>query len=144
MKAVKITFRGVIGGENLKILKFFIFWFFDFLDRFYTFTLGLDLFTARGSGHRSRSTHFIFRFKVATILSDFPLASRSGVVGQRGFRGNHTRLRTENSAAAKKFSKISVRVASKKARSLARRARLMLARDIADLFASRRGPRPSG
>ena len=73
MKAVKITFRGVIGGENLKILKFFIFWFFDFLDRFYTFTLGLDLFTARGSGHRSRSTHFIFRFKVATILSDFPL-----------------------------------------------------------------------
>ena len=73
VKAVKITFRGVIGGENLKILKIFIFWFFDFLDRFYTFTLGLDLFTARGSGHRSRSTHFIFRFKVATILSDFPL-----------------------------------------------------------------------
>ena len=77
MKAVKITFRGVIGGENSKILKIFIFWFFDFLDRFYTFTLGLDLFTARGSGHRSRSTHFIFRFKVATILSDFPLLKTS-------------------------------------------------------------------
>ena len=59
VKAVKITFRGVIGGENLKILKIFIFWFFNFLDRFYTFTRAPDLFTARGSGHRSRSTHFI-------------------------------------------------------------------------------------
>ncbi len=59
VKAPKITFRGVIGGENLKILKIFIFWFFNFLDRFYTFTCAPDLFTARGSGHRSRSTHFI-------------------------------------------------------------------------------------
>ena len=81
MKAVKIAFRGVIGGENLKILKFFIFWFFDFLDRFYTFTCAPDLFTARGSGHRSRSTHFVFRFKVATILSDFPLTR--GKAGHR-------------------------------------------------------------
>ena len=38
VKAVKITFKGVIGGKNLKILKIFIFWFFDFVDRFYTFT----------------------------------------------------------------------------------------------------------
>ena len=75
MKAVKIAFRGVIGGENLKILKIFIFWVFNFLDRFYTFTRAPDLFTARGSGHRSRSTHFILWPKVAGILSDFPLTA---------------------------------------------------------------------
>ena len=75
MKAVKIAFRGVIGGENLKILKNFIFWFFNFLDRFYTFTRAPYLFTARGSGHRSRSTHFILWPKVAAILSDFPLTA---------------------------------------------------------------------
>ena len=75
MKAVKIAFRGVIGGENLKILKFFIFWFFDFVDRFYTLTYASDLFAARGSGHRSRSTHFILWPKVAGILSDFPLTA---------------------------------------------------------------------
>ena len=75
VKAVKIAFRGVIGGENLKILKKIIFWFFNFLDRFYTFTRAPDLFTARGSGHRSRSTHFILWPKVAAILSDFPLTA---------------------------------------------------------------------
>ena len=79
MKAVKIAFRGVIGGENLKILKFFIFWFFDFVDRFYTLTYASDLFAARGSGHRSRSTHFIFAPQVAVILSDFPLAHGKGM-----------------------------------------------------------------
>ena len=73
VKAVKITFRGVIGGENLKILKIFIFWFFNFLDRFYTFTCAPDLFTARGSGHRSRSTHFILSPEVELVLSIFPL-----------------------------------------------------------------------
>ena len=50
---------GTPWGENLKILKIFIFWFFNFLDRFYTLTYASDLFAARGSGHRSRSTHFI-------------------------------------------------------------------------------------
>ena len=72
-KAVKMPFRGVIGGENLKNLKFFIFWFFDFVDRFYTLTYASDLFTARGSGHRSRSTHFILPPKVVLVLSIFPL-----------------------------------------------------------------------
>ena len=76
MKAVKITFRGVIGGENSKILKFFIFWFFDFLDRFYTFIYASDLFTARGSGHRSRSTHFILPPKVVLVLFDKPLTEK--------------------------------------------------------------------
>ena len=43
VKAVKITFKGVIGGKNLKILKIFIFWFFDFVDRLYIITYGPDL-----------------------------------------------------------------------------------------------------
>ena len=73
MKVVKITFRGVIGGENLKILKIFIFWYFDFVDRLYIITYGSDLFTARGSARRSRSTYFILAPKVEPILSDFPL-----------------------------------------------------------------------
>ena len=73
MKAVKITFKGVIGGKNLKILKIFIFWFFDFVDRFYTFTYASDLFAARRTGHRSRSTYFILPPKVVAILFIFPL-----------------------------------------------------------------------
>ena len=73
VKAVKITFKGVIGGKNLKILKIFIFWFFDFVHRLYTFTYASDLFTARRTGHRSRSTHFILPLKVGLVLSDFPL-----------------------------------------------------------------------
>ena len=67
VKAVKITFKGVIGGKNLKILKIFIFWFFNLFDRLYTFTLGPDLYTARRSGYGSCSSHFILAPKVATI-----------------------------------------------------------------------------
>ena len=67
VKAVKITFKGVIGGKNLKILKIFIFWFFDFVDRFYTFTWASDLFAARRPARRVRSTHFIWSPKVAVI-----------------------------------------------------------------------------
>ena len=72
-KQSKITFKGVIGGKNLKILKIFIFWFFDFVDRFYTFTYASDLFAARRTGHRSRSTYFILPPKVVAILFIFPL-----------------------------------------------------------------------
>ena len=67
VKAVKITFKGVIGGKNLKILKIFIFWFFDFVDRFYTFTWASDLFAARRPARRSRSTHFILNPKVELV-----------------------------------------------------------------------------
>ena len=67
VKAVKITFKGVIGGKNLKILKIFIFWFFDFVDRFYTFTYASDLFAARRTGHRSRSTYFILNPKIELV-----------------------------------------------------------------------------
>ena len=67
VKAVKITYKGVIGGKNLKILKIFIFWFFDFVDRFYTFTYASDLFAARRTSHRSRSTHFILNPKVELV-----------------------------------------------------------------------------
>ena len=74
MKAVKIAFRGVIGGENLKILKFFIFWVFDLFERFYINTYDPDLYIARRSGHRSRSTHFILPLKVEPVLIDFPFA----------------------------------------------------------------------
>ena len=56
VKAVKMAFRGVIGGENFKILKIFIFWYFDFIDRFYIITYGSDLFIARRPARRVRST----------------------------------------------------------------------------------------
>ena len=61
------------GVENLKILKFFIFWFFDLFERFYINTYDPDLHIARRSGHRSRSTHFILPLKVEPVLIDFPL-----------------------------------------------------------------------
>ena len=67
VKAVKITFRGVIGGEKLKILKIFIFWFFDFVDRFYIITYASDLSAARRPAHGSRSTHFIIAPKLDPI-----------------------------------------------------------------------------
>ena len=51
----------------MKILKIFIFWFFNLFDRLYTFTLGPDLYTARRSGYGSCSSHFILAPKVATI-----------------------------------------------------------------------------
>ena len=57
----------------MKILKFFIFWFFDLFERFYINTNDPDLCIARRSGHRSRSTHFILPLKVGLVLSDFPL-----------------------------------------------------------------------
>ena len=66
-KAVKMPFRGVIGGENLKILKNFIFCYFDFVDRFYIITYGPDLYTARGPARGSRSTYFILAPKVVAI-----------------------------------------------------------------------------
>ena len=76
----------------MKILKFFIFWFFDFVDRFYTLTYASDLFAARGSGHRSRSTHFILSPQVAVILNDFPLArisAQSHAISDRKFHGRN-------------------------------------------------------
>ena len=72
-KAVKMPFRGVVGGENLKILKIFIFCYFDFVDRLYINTYGPDLFIARRPGRRVRSTHFILSPKVDVILLRFPL-----------------------------------------------------------------------
>ena len=57
----------------MKILKFFIFWVFDLFERFYINTYDPDLYIARRSGHRSRSTHFILPLKVEPVLIDFPL-----------------------------------------------------------------------
>ena len=57
----------------MKILKIFIFWFFDLFERFYINTYDPDLHIARRSGHRSRSTHFILPLKVEPVLIDFPL-----------------------------------------------------------------------
>jgi len=62
-----------LWGENLKILKNFIFWYFDFVDRFYIITYASDLSAARRPAHGSRSTYFILAPKVEPILSDFPL-----------------------------------------------------------------------
>ena len=60
-------------GQKWKILKFCIFHFSDFIDRFYIITYGPDLLIARGTAHRSRSTRFILSPQVAGILSDNPL-----------------------------------------------------------------------
>ena len=54
-------------GSKWKILKIFIFWFFNFPDRFYTNTTAPDRSFARGSGHGSCSTHFKTTPKVAAI-----------------------------------------------------------------------------
>ena len=54
-------------GSKWKILKNFIFWFFNFPDRFYTNTTAPDRSFARGSGHGSCSTHFKTTPKVAAI-----------------------------------------------------------------------------
>ena len=62
-----IAFKGALGGQILKILKNFIFWYFDFVDRLYIITYGPDLFIARGSARRSRFTYFILAPKVAAI-----------------------------------------------------------------------------
>jgi len=62
-----------LWGENLKILKNFIFCFFNFVDRFYIITYGPDMFIARGPGPGSRSTYFILAPKVETILNKNPL-----------------------------------------------------------------------
>ena len=80
-------------GQKWKILKFCIFHFSDFIDRFYIITYGPDLLIARGTAHRSRSTRFILSPQVAGILSDNPLA----------------RFRTKISAAPKIFKTFSVR-----------------------------------
>ena len=53
---MEIAFRGVVGGEILKILKIFIFCYFDFVDRLYINTDGPDLFIARSPARRVRST----------------------------------------------------------------------------------------
>ena len=50
-----------------------IFWFFNFVDRFYIITYGPDMFIARGPGPGSRSTYFILAPKVETILHKNPL-----------------------------------------------------------------------
>ena len=60
-------------GQKWKILKFCIFHFSDFIDRFYIITYGPDLLIARSPAHRSRSTHFILSPQVAVVLNDFPL-----------------------------------------------------------------------
>ena len=62
-----VAFKEAIGGEILKILKFFIFWYFDFVDRLYIITYGPALFIARGSGRRSRFTYFILAPKVDLV-----------------------------------------------------------------------------
>ena len=54
-------------GQKWKILKFFIFHFSNFIDRFYIITYGSDLFIARGPDRRSRSTYFILAPQVAVI-----------------------------------------------------------------------------
>ena len=71
-----MLFPVCLWGENLKILKNFIFWYFDFVDRFYIITYGPDLFIARGPARHSRSTYFILAPKVETILNKNPLVLR--------------------------------------------------------------------
>ena len=63
----EMRFRTAKWGEKSKILKFFIFHFSDFIDRFYIITYGPDLLIARTPAHRSRSTHFILRPQVGTV-----------------------------------------------------------------------------
>ena len=71
---VEMRSRTAKYGQKLKILKFFIFHFSDFIDRFYIITYGPDLLIARSPAHRSRSTHFILSPRVAVVLNDFPLS----------------------------------------------------------------------
>ena len=54
-------------GENLKILNFFIFWFFDFVDRLYIITYGPDMFIARGPARGVHFLHVIWTPKVVAI-----------------------------------------------------------------------------
>ena len=68
-----VAFKEALGGEILKILKNFIFWYFDFVDRLYIITYGPDLFIARGPARHSRSTYFILAPKVGVVLSKNPL-----------------------------------------------------------------------
>ena len=58
---------GTPWGENLKILKIFIFWYFDFVERLYIITYGPDMFIARGPARGSRSLYFILAPKVDPI-----------------------------------------------------------------------------
>ena len=51
----------------MKILKNFIFWYFDFVERLYIITYGPDMFIARGPARGSRSTYFILAPKVDPI-----------------------------------------------------------------------------
>jgi len=63
----KIRFRTAKYGQKWKTLKFFIFHFSDFIDRFYIITYGPDLLIARSPAHRSRSTHFILSPQVEIV-----------------------------------------------------------------------------
>ena len=66
-KSAILLFPECQWGENLKILKNFNFWYFDFVDRFYIITYGPDMFIARGPARGSRSTYFILAPKVEPI-----------------------------------------------------------------------------
>ena len=89
--AVPVLGNAVPTLGNLKNLKFFIFWFFDLFERFYINTYDPDLYIARRSGHRSRSTHFILPLKVEPVLIDFPLGHPPSEFTQIG-KFNHDRM----------------------------------------------------
>ena len=71
------------------------------------------------------------------------IAARRDIVHQHGYRRDLTvnlmRSRTENFAAAKIFSKFSVRIAAENSRNPSRRGMSMLVRDFEDQLGVRRG-----
>jgi len=77
-------------GEKMKILKIFIFWYFDFVERLYIITYGPDMFIARGpargvyfftcymdpqsGGHLKQKSVNGLQIKMATTVSTFHIA----------------------------------------------------------------------
>ena len=80
-------------------------------ERFYINTYDPDLYIARRSGHRSRSTHFILPLKVEPVLSDFPLAALPALLQVDTRSAEH--WHTAACAIARVFRRVSDQKSSK-------------------------------